>query len=213
MYTSGSTGKPKGVMIEHGNLFNFVNPSPKNYEARGITEKGTVFLAMAQMTFDISVMEEWLGLTSGMTVALASDEEIMNPLLMKDFMLKNKIDAVCFTPAYANTIFSIPQIQEALRAIKTYDFGSEAFPASLFTKIRAVNPAAYIMNGYGPTETTISCTMKVIESSENITIGKPNANVYAFIVDSDLCELPSSSPIFPFLIYSRNKLNLSEAAN
>ncbi|MBQ8013675.1 MAG: amino acid adenylation domain-containing protein [Treponema sp.] len=190
IYTSGSTGKPKGVMIEHGNLFNFVNPSPKNYEARGITEKGTVFLAMAQMTFDVSVMEEWLGLTSGMTVALASDEEIMNPLLMKDFMLKNKIDAVCFTPAYANTIFSIPQMQEALRAIKTYDIGSEAFPASLFTKIRAVNPHAYIMNGYGPTETTISCTMKVIESSENITIGKPNANVYAFIVDSDLRELP-----------------------
>lgn len=190
IYTSGSEGKPKGVMIEHGNLFNFVYPSPKNHEARNIIEKGSVLLAMAQMTFDVSVMEEFLSLTSGMTVALATDEEIMNPLLMGDFLLKNRVDAVCFTPAYAGTLLGIPQLQESLRGIKVYDFGAESFPGSLFAKIRALNPHACIINGYGPTETTISCTMKVIESTDGVTIGKPNANVYAFVVDSELHELP-----------------------
>ena len=190
IYTSGSTGKPKGVMIEHGNLSNFVYPTSKNYEANGLTQKGTVLLAMAQMTFDVSVMEMYLGLTSGMTVALATEEEILNPSKMKEFMLKNHVDAVCFTPAYANTLVSIPEMKEAIRNIVTYDFGAEAFPGNLFTKIRAINPDAYIMNGYGPTEATISCTMKIIESPDDITIGKPNANVYTFIADESLNEVP-----------------------
>ncbi|MBP3239120.1 MAG: amino acid adenylation domain-containing protein [Oribacterium sp.] len=190
IYTSGSTGKPKGVMIEHGSLTNFVYPTPKNYEANGITQKGNVLLAMAQMTFDVSVMEEYLGLTSGMTVALATENEIMDPSAMKKFMLNNRVDAVCFTPAYANTLLSIPDMKEAIRGIVTYDFGAEAFPGALFTKIRAINPDAYIMNGYGPTEATISCTMKVIESPDNITIGKPNANVYVFVADEELKEVP-----------------------
>ena len=190
IYTSGSTGKPKGVMIEHGNLSNFVYPTSKNYEAIGITQKGKVLLAMAQMTFDVSVMEQYLGLTSGMTVALATENEILDPAAMKKFLLDHNVDAVCFTPAYANTLVSIPDMREAIRGIVTYDFGAEAFPGSLFTKIRAINPDAYIMNGYGPTEATISCTMKVIDSPENITIGKPNANVYVFVVDEGLNEVP-----------------------
>lgn len=189
IYTSGSTGKPKGVMIEHGNLSNFVYPTSKNHEANGITKKGTVLLAMAQMTFDVSVMEEYLGLTGGLTVALATEEEILNPSAMREFMEKTGVDAVCFTPAYANTLVSIPEMQDVIRNIRTYDFGAEAFPGTLFTKIREINPEAYIMNGYGPTEATISCTMKVIESPENITIGIPNANVYAFVVSEQQEEV------------------------
>lgn len=190
IYTSGSTGNPKGVMIEHGNLSNFVYPTSKNHESNGITSRCKVLLAMAQMTFDISIMEEYLALTSGITIAMATEEEILNPLKMKDFMLRNKVDGVVFTPAYANTVASIPEMREALANVVTYDIGSEAFPGALYSKIHEISPNALIMNGYGPTETTISCTMKVIESSENITIGRPNANVYAFVVDEELKELP-----------------------
>ncbi|MBO7662642.1 MAG: SDR family oxidoreductase, partial [Clostridia bacterium] len=46
-----------------------------------------------------------------------------------------------------------------------------------------INPELHIMNGYGPTEATISCTMEVIRSAEDITIGIPNANVYVATVD------------------------------
>ncbi len=46
------------------------------------------------------------------------------------------------------------------------------------------------MNGYGPTETDISCTMKVITSNDNITIGKPNTNVLVYIIDENNNEAP-----------------------
>ena len=51
-------------MIEHGNLANFVNANPKNYETLGFTEKGSAVLALAAMTFDVSIMEEFIPLMS-----------------------------------------------------------------------------------------------------------------------------------------------------
>ena len=84
----------------------------------------------------------------------------------------------------------VPQMRKALSQIKSYDFGAEAFIPSLYEKITEINPDAYIMNGYGPTETTISCTMQVVTGTENITIGRPNANVFVHIVDENNREVP-----------------------
>ncbi len=189
IYTSGSTGKPKGVMIEHGNLANFVNANPKNYETLGFTEKGSVVLALAAITFDVSIMEEFIPLTHGMIVVIATDEEIHNLNLLAELIKENNVDIVATTPSFVSVMLEIPQMREALKNVKSYDFGAEAFLGGLYDKIVEVNPDAYIMNGYGPTETTISCTMKVITGSDNITIGIPNANVFAYIIDDNCNEV------------------------
>ncbi|MCR4655384.1 MAG: amino acid adenylation domain-containing protein [Lachnospiraceae bacterium] len=185
IYTSGSSGKPKGVMIEQGNLSNFLDHNPKNRETLYLAQNASVLLAVAPLTFDFSIMEEFIPLTSGLTVALASNAEILDPLLMRDFMLRHKVDAVCATPSYLNTLLSIPKLKDAMANIRIYDLGAEAFPAGLFEKIRKASPEAVIMNGYGPTEATVSCTMKVIEDTENITIGVPNGNVFCYVVDEN----------------------------
>lgn len=190
IYTSGSTGKPKGVMIEHGNLFNFVHANPKNHETFGYTERASVALALAAMTFDVSIMEEFIPLTNGMTVVIATEEEIHNPELLADTILKNGVDILTTTPSFLSVMLEIPKMRETLKQIRSYDLGAEAFPGGLYHKICEINPDAYIMNGYGPTETTISCTMKVITSSEQITIGFPNANVQVFIIDETNEEVP-----------------------
>ena len=190
IYTSGSTGKPKGVMIEHINLANFVNPNPKNAETFGFVEKGSVSLSMAAMTFDVSIFEEFVPLTNGLTAVIASEEEINNPIILSDLIVKNHVDIMTTTPTYLSNIIDLPQLKEAMSQIKVFDIGAEAFPPALYDKIRLVNADAYIMNGYGPTETTISCTMKVITDSQKITIGAPNGNVKVFIVDKSNHILP-----------------------
>ena len=190
IYTSGSTGKPKGVMIEHINLANFVNPDPRNSETYGYVSRGSVSLSMAAMTFDVSVLEEFIPLTNGLTAVIASDEEILNPVMLGDLILKNGVDIMTTTPTYLSNMIDLPQLREAASRIKVFDVGAEAFPPALYDKIRTVNPDAYIMNGYGPTETTISCTMKVITDSKNITIGAPNGNVQVYVVDKENKILP-----------------------
>ena len=94
------------------------------------------------------------------------------------------------TPTYLSNIIDLPQLKDAMSQIRVFDIGAEAFPPALYEKICSVNPDAYIMNGYGPTETTISCTMKVITDSQKITIGVPNGNVSVFIVDKENHILP-----------------------
>ena len=190
IYTSGSTGKPKGVMIEHGNFANYLNTNPKNYETIGIADRASVTIALAAMTFDLSLIEEFVPLTNGFTVVIATDDEIQNPDALGEKMLENSVDGLFITPSFLSVLLDIPKSKEALKNIKVYLIGAEAFPPGLYEKITELNKDAYIMNAYGPTEATISCTMKVVDGSDNITIGVPNANMSVYIIDEEGNEVP-----------------------
>lgn len=110
-------------------------------------------------------------------------------------------------------MIDLPQLEKAVSQIKVFDVGAEAFPPALYDKIRRVNPDAYIMNGYGPTETTISCTMKVITDSKNITIGVPNGNVKVYIVDKENHVVPDGETgelVIAGLGVGRGYMNLPE---
>ncbi|MBQ7562906.1 MAG: amino acid adenylation domain-containing protein, partial [Lachnospiraceae bacterium] len=183
IYTSGSTGKPKGVLLTQKNLVNFVDANPKNQEVLGYTERGRVSLAFAAMTFDVSVMEEFIPLSHGLTICLANDEERHDYAALGKLCEEKHVDILTCTPSFLANILESGEMLPVLQALKSIDIGAEAFPASLYKKIRAVNPEVYIMNGYGPTEATISCTMAVMQGQSLITIGKPSANMKVAIMD------------------------------
>lgn len=190
LYTSGSTGNPKGVLIEHGTLCNFVNSNPKNIEIENYTKNGTVSLAFAAITFDVSVMEEFIPLTNGMTICMANDEEIHNPPALAELLLTNHVDIMKCTPSFMMSIVDIPQMKEALSQIKAFDIGAEAFPPVLYDKMRAVNSTADIINSYGPTECTVSCTSKLLTESGNVNIGGPLTNMKLYVVNETNHSLP-----------------------
>lgn len=144
IFTSGSTGKPKGVMLTQGNLVNFVDANPKNSEILGYTERGHVSLALAAITFDVSVMEEFLPLSHGMTIAMATEDEIHNPAALAKFMMDNGVDVMSCTPSFLSNCIGLNVMKPALQSMVTYDVGAEAFPAELCDKIRAINPDACI---------------------------------------------------------------------
>ncbi|WP_255882418.1 MULTISPECIES: non-ribosomal peptide synthetase [unclassified Ruminococcus] len=190
LYTSGSTGKPKGVLIEHRNLCNFVNSNPINTEITNYTDNGIVSLALAAITFDVSVMEEFIPLCNGMTICMANEEEIHNPLALSELLIKNKVDIMKCTPSYMTNIIEVPQMHPALAQIKAFDIGAEAFPSTLYGKMRKVNKTAKIVNSYGPTECTVSCTTKVLKDGDKITIGDPLTNMKLYVVNRKNKVLP-----------------------
>lgn len=190
LYTSGSTGQPKGVMIEHGNLCNFVNSNPINTEITNYTYNGTVSLALAAITFDVSVMEEFIPLCNGMTICMANEEEIHNPLALAELLTKYKVDIMKCTPSYMTNIIEVPQMRLALSGIRAFDIGAEAFPPALYGKMREVNQTAKIVNSYGPTECTVSCTTKVLGDGEEINIGAPLTNMKLYVVNRKNKVLP-----------------------
>ena len=67
IYTSGSTGNPKGVEIEHRNAVNFLL-GMRHEPGMG---RDDVVLAVATLSFDISVLEIFLPLMAGAEVVIA----------------------------------------------------------------------------------------------------------------------------------------------
>ena len=189
IYTSGSTGKPKGVMIEHHSLANLVDLNAHNYVAREYNENASVTIALASLSFDLSIQEEFVPFASGMTTVMASEDEILNPVELAKRMKENGVDILTTTPSYVNNVLDVEAVMEAFRNLRAIDLGAEAIPSSLIKKMKEKGMNARVFNGYGPTEATVTCTMDEVVSPR-ITIGFPDANVRTYIIDNKLRRLP-----------------------
>jgi amino acid adenylation domain-containing protein/thioester reductase-like protein len=183
IYTSGSTGKPKGVMIEHRNLMNMLAYHEKNVLAKDYVDNTSVFLGLAAITFDVSVIEEMMPLYHGQSVAMATEEEIHNPLLLAKMMQKTGVDMMKCTPSYMQTMLDFEEVCAVLRQLKAIIIGAEPFPETLYDKIRAAGFEGIIFNSYGPTETTVTVTIDTLDG-ENVTIGTPAGNTKVYMTDS-----------------------------
>ena len=190
LYTSGSTGKPKGVMVEHRGIVNLATDSEKSIQVKVFTIDCKVILALAALTFDVSVGEQMIGLLNGLTVAIASEDEITNPLLLCEMIIKNKVDGFTCTPSYINNMLDIKETYVALRQIKGFQIGAETFPRQLLKKMRDNGINGRITNSYGPTEATDYSTTNFIQDENFITIGKPLPNYKIYIFDKFGNSLP-----------------------
>ena len=180
LFTSGTTGNPKATVIKHHNLTNFANNNNNNYQHTmlGISEN---VLALAAVTFDISVFEIFITLLNGLTLTLANETQLMSGEQIGELIADNQVDAIHCTPTKFSMYLNDATFQKALKRIKVIMIGAEVFPEQLLNRIKSLTDAA-IFNGYGPTETTIGVCFAPLNSSD-ITIGKPIANTQIFIVD------------------------------
>ncbi len=76
IYTSGSTGKPKGVMVEHRNVVNFFS----GMDERIAHDRGSAWLAVTSLSFDISVLELLWTLTRGFKLVVSDSAKTGVPI-------------------------------------------------------------------------------------------------------------------------------------
>lgn len=194
IYTSGSTGKPKGTVQTHNNLINFVY-SFQNFLDSSIGPQDTM-LSVTNICFDVSIAEIFTPLVFGATLFLYKDLNTSSPNELAKCIMENHITFSYFPPSMLQSIYEELKNYKDVPLTKLL-VGVEPIKASTLQAYLTLNPEMKIINGYGPSETTICCTMYRFDTTlepDCITpIGSPIGNSKILILDSAKHLVPIGS--------------------
>lgn len=190
IYTSGSTGRPKGVAIAHRSLTNFLHCLAEQYESGvGAADR---CLSLTSISFDVSVCELFLPLAFGACLVLHKNE-IQGLAALADFIIARGITFAYIPPSI------LPDLQACLAKrrdevrLNKMLVGVEPIKDHVLAAYHEINEGIEIVNGYGPTETTICATFLPYRRGVwdgNVPIGKPLANTHVYLVDRRLRPVP-----------------------
>jgi amino acid adenylation domain-containing protein/non-ribosomal peptide synthase protein (TIGR01720 family) len=199
IYTSGTTGQPKGALIEHHSLVNRIHWMQKEFPVY----ETDALLLKALITFDVSVMELFMGLVQGARVCLLEPGEEKDIRSIVRAVQKHHVCYLHLIPSMLNLILDYLQEDgnvEMVRSLKRVSIGGEAATRSLVQKFKKVlgEPMGVTLhNLYGLSEATIDvtyykCTFE--EEEEAIPIGKPIDNIQIYILDKNMNLQPIGIP-------------------
>ncbi len=141
----------------------------------------------------MSITERFVSLCNGVTLCMATLDEIHNPVALAKLMTEHHTESIVCTPSYLMSLLEIPQARKAIATLKAFHVGGEAFPTTLIARLKELNPDSHVMNGYGPTETSVCCTSSEILPEQPVTIGRPEANVTHYVMDKSLRPMPAGA--------------------
>lgn len=124
---------------------------------------------------------------------MATLDEIHDPLALARLMNARHVESIVCTPSYLMSLLEIPEMRGPIAALKAYHVGGEAFHSTLIAQLKKLNSSSHVINGYGPTETSVCCTSSEILPGQPVTIGKPEANAQHYVMDKQLCPLPQGA--------------------
>ena len=178
IYTSGTTGLPKGVMIPHAGISNLV-ASDIEYFDIGLGDRCA---QGSSLSYDSSLEEIWLAWAVGGTVVVMSDEIARLGPDLVTWLQDERISVLCPPPTLLRTM-GCDNPLEALPDLRIIYVGGEALPPDV---VDAWAPGRRLVNGYGPTECSVTATRAEILPGVPVVIGKPVSNLTAFILDDSL---------------------------
>ncbi|MFP5416285.1 MAG: Pls/PosA family non-ribosomal peptide synthetase [Actinomycetes bacterium] len=177
IYTSGSTGRPKGVAIAHSSICNFVVVASEVYH---VQPTDRVYQGLS-ISFDFSLEEFWTTWAVGATlVAGPTDGRVVGSGLA-DFLTDNRITFLHTVPTVLTTLDRTPPL------IRTVNLGGEACPQEL---VERWGVGRRILNTYGPTECTASCTWSEMTPGVPVTIGFSLPTYHVTLRDEDFRIVP-----------------------
>ena len=180
IYTSGSTGKPKGVLIEHRSLSNVTAVLASDFRV----QRESRILQFFSSSFDPSVLDVHISLSSGATLCLARKESLMPGENLLRTLREQGITSVHLPPSALAVMEpeELPQLQQLM-------CGGEVCSADIVR--RWSSPGRRFLNAYGPTETTILVTFsECLDKGKTPPIGRAIGGTEIYVLDSQMRPVP-----------------------
>ena len=192
IYTSGSTGTPKGVMLKQQNLSNFYNSMKHKIEYLN-DDKQHKILSITTVSFDIFEFETLMSLTRGLTVYLTNENEQKITSEIEKIIKQNNIEIMQTTPSVMKFHLENIRNKNDIKSLKYIILAGEPLPKTLVEKIKKIIPEVQVLNGYGPSETTIFSTIANVTKQKEITIGRPINNTQIYILNKNKKLMPQGT--------------------
>lgn len=153
-------------------------------------------LFYTSMSFDISVAQVWSALTSGATLAIASQDTRKDPAKLGRFMREAGTTISYMTPTQFSLL--LEHNSEDVRACSSLRhaiLAGEAVPTRLVKAIYDLGTPITIFNQYGPSEATCQTTFHKVNYPKSadfsVPIGHGMKNCSHYIVDNNLKPVPA----------------------
>ncbi|MFE3293293.1 amino acid adenylation domain-containing protein, partial [Rhodococcus sp. NPDC059234] len=182
LYTSGSTGRPKGVSVTHRGLSSLLAAQRKRY----VIPATARCLHVCSPSFDVSVLELLQAATAGAALVIAPPR-VYGGADLAGLLRRERITHACITPAALATVDP-----DRLDALDVLVVAGDAIGPELVVDWA---PGRTMLNGYGPTESTVLTTISApLVPGARVPIGGPVRGTDVFVLDGFLRPVPAGVP-------------------
>lgn len=185
-YTSGSTGTPKGIAGTHRGMVNRMAWMANVYPIR----EDDVCCQKTSFGFADSIAEMFAPLLGGAPLKIVPEETAKDAGELVGFLRAENVTRIVLVPSLLRAMLG-PDLAatDALNKMRIVVTSGEALPVDLANLAKNSIPGATLLNFYGSTEMAADatwCDLTSRQASTPVLIGKPIANMRAYVVDDDM---------------------------
>ncbi|CPS19513.1 non-ribosomal peptide synthetase [Mycobacteroides abscessus] len=188
IYTSGSTGRPKGVAVAHAAIAEHV----VSFTAEWSMTADDRMLQSTSVSFDASLADILCPLSLGAQLVIPKPNPFSDIGYVADLVRRRGVTVLHMVPSLLGSVLLLPEARE-LRELRHVPVGGEALPGEVADKFATMFDAE-LRNHYGPTEAVVCSTYMSVRGPQGnsiVPIGRPNQNVYVYVLDQALKLVPA----------------------